>query len=51
MDQLDKTKYKNLFDYTLYNVLLATGCRISEILALGGQISILKIRLYPLQRH
>lgn len=34
MDQLDKTKYKNLFDYTLYNVLLATGCRISEILAL-----------------
>ena len=31
MDQLDKTKYKNLFDYTLYNVPLATGCRISEI--------------------
>lgn len=34
LDQLDQKKYKNLFDFTLYKLLLATGCRISEVLAL-----------------
>lgn len=32
--KLDQTNYKNLYDATLYNFLLATGCRISEALAL-----------------
>ncbi len=31
---LDQSEYQTLFDVTLYKTLLATGCRISELLAL-----------------
>lgn len=34
LDTLDKSKYYNLFDVVLYKTLLATGCRIGEVLAL-----------------
>lgn len=34
MDSLDQSDYKNLFDTTLYKLLLATGLRIGEALAL-----------------
>lgn len=34
LDTLDQSEYQNLFDVTLYKTLLATGCRISEVLAL-----------------
>ena len=32
---LDLTKYRNLYEATLYKFLLATGCRINEVLALS----------------
>lgn len=32
---LDLTKYRNLYEATLYKFLLATGCRINEALALS----------------
>lgn len=35
LERLDQSNYQNLFDVTLYKLLLATGCRIGEILALG----------------
>ena len=34
LDALDPSNYENLFDVVLYKTLLATGCRISEALAL-----------------
>ncbi|WP_304948135.1 tyrosine-type recombinase/integrase [Streptococcus sinensis] len=34
LNTLDQSNYKNLFDIVLYKTLLATGCRISEVLAL-----------------
>lgn len=34
LDGLDVRIYKNLYDFTLYKFLLATGCRIGEALAL-----------------
>ena len=34
LDTLDQSNYENLFDIVLYKTLLATGCRISEVLAL-----------------
>ncbi|CAM4156776.1 tyrosine-type recombinase/integrase [Streptococcus penaeicida] len=34
LDRLDQSEYQTLFDVTLYKTLLATGCRISELLAL-----------------
>lgn len=34
LDTLDQSEYQTLFDVTLYKTLLATGCRISELLAL-----------------
>ncbi|MGQ9412227.1 tyrosine-type recombinase/integrase [Streptococcus pluranimalium] len=34
LDGLDQSNYENLFDVVLYKTLLATGCRISEALAL-----------------
>ena len=34
LDALDQSNYENLFDVVLYKTLLATGCRISEALAL-----------------
>ncbi|GGE36838.1 tyrosine-type recombinase/integrase [Streptococcus himalayensis] len=34
LDTLDQSNYENLFDVVLYKTLLATGCRISEALAL-----------------
>ncbi|OHY30142.1 site-specific integrase [Streptococcus parauberis] len=34
LDTLDQSEYQTLFDVTLYKILLATGCRISELLAL-----------------
>lgn len=50
LDTLDHSNYENLFDIVLYKTLLATGCRISEVLALewsdidldNGVISITK---------
>lgn len=34
LGSLDLSRYDNLFDYVLYKLLLATGCRIGEALAL-----------------
>lgn len=34
LDTLNQSNYENLFDVVLYKTLLATGCRISEALAL-----------------
>lgn len=34
LDNLDLSSYENFFDYVLYKTLLATGCRIGEVLAL-----------------
>ena len=34
LDSLDQSNYENLFDVVLYKTLLATGCRIGEVLAL-----------------
>jgi integrase len=34
LDTLDLSNYQNLFDSVLYKTLLATGCRVSEALAL-----------------
>lgn len=34
LDGLDLSSYENFFDYVLYKTLLATGCRIGEVLAL-----------------
>ena len=34
LDSLDLSSYENLFDYVLYKTLLASGCRIGEVLAL-----------------
>ncbi|WP_303977222.1 site-specific integrase [Streptococcus danieliae] len=34
LEELDLSNFQNLFDYTLYRFLLATGCRIGEALAL-----------------
>ncbi|MGT2667076.1 tyrosine-type recombinase/integrase [Streptococcus rifensis] len=34
LDSLDQSDYENLFDIMLYKFLLATGCRIGEVLAL-----------------
>ena len=34
LDSLDQSNYANLFDTVLYKLLLATGCRIGEALAL-----------------
>lgn len=34
LDGLDLTNYRNLYEATLYKFLLATGCRINEVLAL-----------------
>lgn len=34
IDSLDSTEYRNLYDVTLYKLLLATGCRVGEALAL-----------------
>ncbi len=34
LDTLDLSNYQNLFDSVLYKTLLATGCRIREVLAL-----------------
>ena len=34
LDTLDQSRYQNLFDVVLYKTLLATGCRIGEVLAL-----------------
>ncbi|HHT7816390.1 TPA: tyrosine-type recombinase/integrase [Streptococcus suis] len=34
LDSLDLTNYRNLYEVTLYKFLLATGCRINEVLAL-----------------
>lgn len=34
LDSLDLSNYENLFDYVLYKTLLASGCRIGEVLAL-----------------
>lgn len=34
LDTLDYSNYSDLFDIVLYKTLLATGCRISELLAL-----------------
>lgn len=34
LDSLDQSSYENLLDYVLYKTLLATGCRIGEVLAL-----------------
>ncbi|MEY8463320.1 tyrosine-type recombinase/integrase [Streptococcus merionis] len=50
LDTLDQSDYQNLFDVTLYKLLLATGCRIGEALALewsdidlkSGTVSITK---------
>lgn len=50
LDTLDLSSYQNLYDVMLYKLLLATGCRISEVLALewsdidldNGTISISK---------
>lgn len=35
LDQQDLSKYRNLYEVTLYKFLLATGCRINEALALS----------------
>ncbi|HEM4709410.1 TPA: site-specific integrase [Streptococcus suis] len=35
LGELDLTKYRNLYEATLYKFLLATGCRINEVLALS----------------
>ncbi|HER1267670.1 TPA: site-specific integrase [Streptococcus pyogenes] len=35
LDDLDLSSYENFFDYVLYKTLLATGCRIGEVLALA----------------
>lgn len=35
LEGLDQTKYRNLYEATLYKFLLATGCRINEALALS----------------
>ncbi len=50
LNSLDQSNYGKLFDVTLYKLLLATGCRISEVLALewsdidleNGTVSITK---------
>lgn len=50
LDSLDLSNYGDFFDYVLYKTLLATGCRIGEVLALewsdidlkNGTISITK---------
>ncbi|HFI0357276.1 TPA: tyrosine-type recombinase/integrase [Streptococcus suis] len=34
LDGLDLSRYRNLYEVTLYKFLLATGCRINEVLAL-----------------
>lgn len=34
LDDLDLSSYENFFDYVLYKTLLATDCRIGEVLAL-----------------
>ncbi|WP_105142887.1 tyrosine-type recombinase/integrase [Streptococcus suis] len=34
LDGLDLTNYRNIYEVTLYKFLLATGCRINEVLAL-----------------
>ncbi|HEL2084743.1 TPA: site-specific integrase [Streptococcus suis] len=34
LDNLDPAKYRNIYEVTLYKFLLATGCRINEVLAL-----------------
>ncbi|HFU4139126.1 TPA: tyrosine-type recombinase/integrase [Streptococcus suis] len=34
LDSLDLSRYRNLYEVTLYKFLLATGCRINEVLAL-----------------
>lgn len=34
LDTLDQSNYKNLYDVVLYKTLLASGCRIGELLAL-----------------
>lgn len=34
LETLDLSSYENFFDYVLYKTLLATGCRIGEVLAL-----------------
>lgn len=35
LDSLDSSIYRNIYEATLYKLLLATGCRISEALALS----------------
>lgn len=35
LDSLDSSKYRHFYEVTLYNFLLATGCRINEALALS----------------
>ncbi|HEO6841156.1 TPA: site-specific integrase [Streptococcus agalactiae] len=35
LNNLDKSKYRNFYEVTLYKFLLATGCRINEALALN----------------
>lgn len=35
LDNLDQTKYRYAYEITLYKLLLATGCRINEVLALN----------------
>ena len=34
LEDLDQSSYENFFDYVLYKILLASGCRIGEALAL-----------------
>lgn len=34
LEDLDQSSYENFFDYVLYKTLLASGCRIGEVLAL-----------------
>lgn len=34
LEELDLSSFQNIFDYTLYRFLLATGCRIGEALSL-----------------
>lgn len=50
LDGLDQSRYRNIYEITLYKFLLATGCRINEALALSwsdidfenGSVSITK---------
>ncbi|AWX96427.1 tyrosine-type recombinase/integrase [Streptococcus suis] len=35
LDNIDLSNYRNLYEFTLYKFLLATGCRINEALALS----------------